>query len=160
MRGTKLKVLQFLTVVFGVALDQITKALTAKYLLPVYDFPIIRGVFHLTYAENTGAGFSILEGNRLFLIAVPIIVSVLLVYLLLSKRVTSRLFSWSIALVLSGAIGNLIDRVFNGYVVDMLNFTLINFPVFNVADIFVTVGAVLLFIYIIFFCEKAEKKDE
>ena len=160
MRGIKLKVLQFITVIFGVVLDRVTKALAVKYLVPIRDFPIIRGVFHLTYAENTGAGFSILEGNRLFLIVIPIIVAAFLVYMLLSKKVTSRLFSWSLALVLSGAVGNLIDRIFSGYVVDMFNFTLINFPIFNVADIFVTVGAVLLFIYIIFFCEKAEKKDE
>lgn len=153
--------LQFLTAILLIALDQGTKLWAVKSLERIGEIPIIEGVFNLRYVENTGAAFSILQGKTAVLTIIPIIACVVIIYVLVSKKIKSKLGTWGISLILAGAVGNLIDRVFRGAVVDMFDFELINFPVFNVADICVTVGAVLFFIYAIFFYDnKAEKKDE
>ena len=152
-------ILQLLAVTALVSLDQLSKLWAIKSLQPVGKIAIIEDVFNLRYVENTGAAFSMLQGKTLILIAVPIIASIGMIYLLCSKTVKSKIGSWGITLILAGALGNLVDRIFRGAVVDMFDFTLINFPVFNVADICVTIGAVLFFIYAIFFYEdKAGKK--
>ncbi|MBQ8003533.1 MAG: signal peptidase II [Oscillospiraceae bacterium] len=153
-------VVQFFTVVLLTALDQGTKLWAVKVLEKVGEIPLIEGVFNLRYVENTGAAFSILQGKTLLLTVIPVVACILIIYMLLSKRIHSKTGQWGLVLILSGALGNLIDRIFRGAVVDMFDFELINFPVFNVADICVTVGAVLFFVYAIFFYDKAEKKDE
>lgn len=159
MKNLKLKILQLITVISVIALDQATKLLAIKHLMPIKKLPIITGVFNLRYVENTGAAFSMLQGQRFFLVVVPMIVIIAIVYLLISDKIKSRLGSWSLAVILSGAIGNLVDRIMHGYVVDMFDFELISFPVFNVADIAVTVGAILFFIYAIFFYEEKGLKN-
>lgn len=154
-------IVQFLTAVLLTALDQITKLWAVKKLRPVGEIPLIEGVFNLRYVENTGAAFSMLQGKTFLLTVIPIIACVFMSYIIFAKKINSRLGEWGVALIFSGALGNLIDRVFRGAVVDMFDFELINFPVFNVADICVTIGALLFFIYAIFFYDdKAEKKDE
>ena len=152
-------ILQFVVVLLLVLLDQLTKLWTVDALDLYQSIPIIKDVFHITYAKNTGAAFSMLQGQTIFLIIVPIIASLVMIHVLMSKRIKSKIGSWSLVLILAGAIGNLIDRLLAGAVVDMFDFTLIDFPVFNVADICVTIGAVLFFIYAIFIY-KPEKKDE
>ncbi|MBR2180954.1 MAG: signal peptidase II, partial [Oscillospiraceae bacterium] len=102
----------------------------------------------------------IFGGSRWFLIGFTAVIMLVLLVLLIRNGKKNMLFLWAGSLILSGGIGNLIDRILRGKVVDMFDFELINFPVFNVADICVTVGAVLFFIYAIFFYDKAEKKDE
>lgn len=143
--------LQFLVFAAIVLTDQLVKLWAMNSLQTVGSMPFIPGVMNLTYVQNTGAAFSMLQGNWLFLIVIPIIVCALGVYILVSKRVKHPLLNWTFVLILSGAIGNLIDRIFRGYVVDMFEVTLFKFAIFNVADIFITVGAILLFIYILFF---------
>ena len=134
-----------------VLVDQLVKFWAVHQLKAVGSMPFIPGLMDLTYAENTGAAFSILEGNVLFLIIIPLIVCALAVYVLISRRVTHPVLRWSFVLVLGGAVGNLIDRIFRGFVVDMFEVTVFRFAIFNVADIFVTIGAVLLVLYILFF---------
>ena len=137
-----------LTLVF---LDQLTKWLTVLKLKPIHDFPIINNVFHLTYVENRGAAFGILQGKHLFFIIMTIIVMVFIV-IYYYKLPSERKYHWmrlALILVASGAIGNLIDRVRLGYVIDFLYFKLINFPVFNFADICVVVGVGILSIFIL-----------
>lgn len=152
-------VLQFIVAALIVALDQGTKLLAVKFLSPRGVLPIIDGVFNLRYVENTGAAFSMLRGQTLILVLVPVVASIAMIYILASGRIKSKIGSWGIAIILSGALGNLIDRIFRGAVVDMFDFSLINFPVFNVADIAVTVGAVLFFVFAIFiYDDKSEKK--
>ena len=130
-----------------VVLDQLTKLWAAGALVTQYggSLPVIEGVFHFTYVENRGAAFSLLQNQRWLFIVLTVAVSALIVAVLLKKRrsfaVLTRL---SLTLLLSGAVGNLIDRIALGYVRDMLDFCLINFPVFNVADCCVTIGAILL----------------
>ena len=140
-----------------VAADQITKALAVAYLKPVTTVPIIRDVLHLTYRENTGAAFSILSGFRWGFVILAVIVCAAVIYINASRKIDSKLFYASSILVVAGAIGNVIDRIATGAVVDFIDFRLIDFPVFNFADICLTVGVAMLFIYFLFFYGKEKK---
>lgn len=132
-------------------IDRITKVLAQNTLAISGDNPpIIKGILSLYYTENTGAGFSVLSGRTGFLIAFTIIVMVLIVVMLVKGTFKHMLTDWGFCLVLSGGIGNLIDRVFNdGAVVDFIKTDFIDFPIFNVADICVTIGAVLIILYFV-----------
>ena len=133
-----------------VAADILTKYLTTQNLDVGSTIPLIDGVFHLTHIRNTGAAFSILSGQRFFLILLPIaVVFALLIYVIV-KKPQNKLLLLSFSMIISGGIGNLIDRISLGYVIDFLDFRLIDFPVFNVADIWVTCGAALFVILLLF----------
>lgn len=141
-----------------VGLDQLVKLWAVRVLQPIGSIPVLDGVFSLTYLENRGAAFSMLE-NRVWLLALVGIVIVAGIFWVIRKGwVSGTLAQWSLYSIAGGAIGNLLDRIFRGYVVDLFNFQLIHFPVFNVADIFVCVGVGLFCIYTLFFSEKDEKK--
>jgi signal peptidase II len=132
------------------ALDQITKWLAEQYLKGK-PFVIWDGVFELHYAENTGAAFGILEGYRFVLIAIPLVVMAALYYFTVTGKLgRSKLLTFSVTLIISGGLGNLIDRIFREKVIDFLYFKLINFPIFNVADCFVVVGSLVLLFYFLF----------
>ena len=146
--------------VLVVFLDQITKYLTILFLKPIPTFPIIKDVIHLTYVENTGAAFGMMKNQRwLFMVVSTVAIVALLVYLF-KKKAQPKLENLAIAFIVGGGIGNMIDRVFLGYVVDMIDFRLINFAVFNVADSFVCVGAGLLMLYIILTGVKEYKEEK
>ena len=132
-------------------IDRITKVLAQNTLAISGDNPpIIKGIVSLYFTENTGAGFSMLSGRTGFLIAFTIIVMALIVVMLVKGTFKHKLTDWGFCLVLSGGIGNLIDRVFNdGAVVDFIKTDFIDFPIFNVADICVTIGAVLIILYFV-----------
>ncbi|MEG1549173.1 MAG: signal peptidase II [Ruthenibacterium sp.] len=132
-----------------VILDQITKMLATTYLAPVGVLPFIPGVMQLRYILNDGAAFSILSGNRFFLIAVTSVALLALTLYLLFKKPQSRFEHFAWVLILAGGIGNLIDRVLHGVVVDFFEVTFMNFAVFNVADCFVCVGAALLLLFFV-----------
>ena len=152
--------------VLVVFLDQLTKYLTILFLKPIPTFPIIEDVIHLTYVENTGAAFGMMKNQRWFFMIVSTVAIIALLIYLFKKKTQSKLENLSIAFIVGGGIGNMIDRVFLGYVVDMIDFRLINFAVFNVADSFVCVGAGLLMLYIVitgiqeYKMEKAKKLTE
>ncbi len=142
-----------------VALDQGVKLWSVKVLEPIEKIPLLDGIFNLRFTENTGAAFSILRGQTVFLTVIPLIAVAVMMYVLFTRRIKSKVGTWGITIILAGAVGNLIDRLFRGAVVDMFDFELINFPVFNVADVAVTVGAILFFIFAIFiYDDKSEKK--
>lgn len=134
-----------------VALDQITKWLVVVNLKPIHDIPIIEGIFHLTYVENRGAAFGILQGRHLFFIITTLIViiGVTIYYFKLPQEKKYHWMRLSLVLLVSGAIGNLIDRIRLNYVIDFLYFKLIDFPVFNIADICVVVGVSILSIFVL-----------
>lgn len=134
-----------------VAFDQIVKALAVRFLAPVTTVPIIPRVFHLTYIENTGAAFSIFAGKSIFLIVLTSALIAVLVWLLVSLPKTKAYLTMNtaFALVIGGAVGNLIDRIRLGYVVDFFDFRLIGFAIFNVADCFVVVGCALIMIQVV-----------
>lgn len=144
------KIFFAVVILLTVGLDQLVKYLSVVFLKPIDTFPIIQNVFHLTYCENTGAAFSMLSGARIFFIVITAVFIALLIWLIYSGRVQNIGAAYTMAIISAGGIGNLIDRVLNGYVVDMFDFRLINFAIFNVADIAVTCGAVaFLIIYIV-----------
>lgn len=129
-----------------IAIDQIIKyACVLKLNEPV---TLIPHFIELYYVENTGAAFGIMQGKTLFLTIVPllIIAGLIFYYIKLKDSKGDKFTKFCIILIISGAIGNLIDRVFRGYVVDMFHFTFFDFPVFNFADILVVCGAIILVI--------------
>lgn len=142
---------------FAVVLDQVTKILAVKYLMPVDTVPIIKSVLHLTYLENTGAAFGSLKNSRWVFLAVSTFAIIALVFYMFRFKPKNRVLSAGLAFIIGGGIGNMIDRIAKGYVVDFVDFRLVNFAVFNVADSFVCVGAALVIIYIFFFAEKEDK---
>lgn len=139
----------FMAVIVG--LDQWTKYLTVEHIKPIGTLPIIPDVFHLTYVENRGAAFSILQGKRIFFVLLTLAVVAVILVLLYRKAKGEPLLRVSLVMIAGGAIGNLIDRLVLGYVVDMVDLRIINYAIFNVADCFVVVGTILLAVYILFF---------
>lgn len=151
--------LQIILIASIIALDQLTKHFAYIYLrtLPSQSLPIINGVLHFTYVENRGAAFSILQNRRMFFIVITAIFIVFAVYYLIKYRNGNKLLNFSISLILAGAIGNLIDRVINGYVIDFVDFRLINFAIFNIADCADVIGCILLAYYLIFIDGKKQE---
>ncbi len=131
----------------SVVIDRVTKYLTVAYLKPVGDVPLIDGWLHLSYVENTGAAFGMLKDQRvLFLVASTIGILAMLALLVYKGKSISVLGTVSLCMIIGGGIGNQIDRIVQGYVVDMIYVKIIDFAVFNVADAFVCVGVGLLVI--------------
>ena len=131
-----------------IGLDQIIKYWALNYLQGVGSIPVINNVFNLTYVENRGAAFGMLQNNQIIFIIVAAIASCYGLYYLHTKKM-NNIGRVGILLIISGAIGNLIDRVRLGFVVDYLDFHIIWSYVFNLADCFVVVGTIFLCIYII-----------
>lgn len=139
------------TAAFVVLIDQISKLLAKRFLEPTGDFPIINGILHLTYVENTGAAFGILKDHRWIFMSVSCVaVLALIVYLTVSRNSIGMLGGVSLSMIIGGGIGNMIDRILSGFVIDFINFELINFAVFNIADSAVCIGAALLIVYVLF----------
>lgn len=143
---------------FTVILDQFTKYLTVCHIAPGQTVPFWDGVFHFTYVQNTGMAFSLLEGGRWFFLVMTLVIFVLFAVALKRKWITHPTGLWALAAIVGGAVGNLIDRVRLGYVVDMIEVEFLSFPVFNVADCFVVCGAILLVIYAFFFDNPRHKE--
>lgn len=160
-----------------VVLDQVTKALTVQHIPAFGDVAVIPNILHLTYVRNEGAAFSMLSGQRwLFIVLVAVYFAVLA--WLIGKKIIGKPFElWCLAAISGGAVGNLIDRVATGGVVDMivlkflyiplpsvtdghLKFTMTPFAVFNIADCFITCGVIALAIYILFFCKEDKSAKE
>lgn len=144
----------------AVALDQLVKWWASTSLKAVGDIPLIEGVFHLTYAENRGAAFSILQGQRVFFLVVTVLLTILMAVAIKKNWVRGRFGHCTVLLIIGGALGNCIDRLRLGYVVDLFYFKLIDFPIFNIADIFLTVGGVMLLIYFFVFDKKLQEQAE
>jgi signal peptidase II len=124
-------------------LDQLSKHLAAKNLILNRSVPIIKGIFHLTLIHNRGAAFGILKNQAPLFIFISLFAIILIYFNLKKSRNKENIvFNISLALILGGALGNLIDRLFLGYVIDFLDFRI--WPVFNVADSAITIGAILL----------------
>ncbi len=148
----------FFLIFLLILLDQITKYLAVIHLKNAPAFELIPGVFELYYLENQGAAFSILWGQKNFFIVLTVILLIIMFYLYVHMPEDKRFFIARaiFVLVIAGAIGNFIDRCIHNYVIDFFYFKLINFAVFNVADIYITVGAAL-FIFTFCFYYKEEE---
>lgn len=145
-----------------VGIDYFIKLWVVQYLKPIGTFPVIQDVLHFTYHENDGAAFSILSGHQEFLIGITSIALFGIFLYLLVRRPKSKLLVISLCLILSGGVGNLIDRITQGYVVDYVDFRLIHFAVFNFADCCAVIGTGLLIFYFLWtdvILPKRQKKD-
>lgn len=148
----------FVLVIAG--LDQLSKYLVVANIPLGGHMDFLPGLLSLTYAQNTGAAFSSLQGARWLFVAIFVVFAAALIWCTAKKVLPfTRLEQWCLAAILGGGLGNLIDRLFLGYVVDMISTDFMNFPVFNVADSFITCGAILLFVHLIFW-NKDFWKDE
>ena len=136
-----------LTIVF-LLLDIISKFIVKKYLILNQSKVIIKNFFNLTYVKNTGAAFSIFSNSTLLVIIVSLIIIMMIILYVYKNKGTKKLEKISYALILGGAIGNLIDRIIHWYVIDFLDFYIFgyNYPIFNLADVFIVVGVIILLI--------------
>lgn len=154
--NNKKRVFSLLFYIIGIAvlteLDQITKVLAESKLMGKPDFKVIGDAFVFSYLRNEGAAWGMLSGKINLFLIFTVIVVLLVTYVIINLPVTKKYVPLLITctLLVSGAAGNFIDRVRFGYVRDFIYFKLINFPVFNVADCYVTVSVVLLIILILF----------
>ena len=140
-----------LSVIALIALDQYTKYLAVLKLKDQNPFVIWEGVFELRYLENRGAAFGMLQNQQLFFIILTLLVLLFIVYVYIKTPDTRRFLPMRLTIIFitAGAVGNLIDRIMNGFVVDFFYFSLIDFPIFNVADIYVTVTFFVLAILLL-----------
>lgn len=139
-------IVSIVSTVLLIALDQFTKQMAVNALYPHGTQPFIPGFLQFRYIENTGAAFSSFTNMTGFLIVVTAIALLAVAFVLFIRRPKDRLETISLVFIFSGGVGNLIDRIAKGYVVDFLEFQFIQFPVFNVADCLVCIGFVLLII--------------
>ncbi len=145
----------------AVALDQITKALVVANIPLFGRVGVIDGLFSLTYTQNTGAAFSSFEGARWLFVVIFAVFAAAIVWEFSKKRWPFTTFDrWCIVAIFAGGLGNVIDRVRLGYVVDMIKTEFIDFPVFNVADCFITCGCIALMVSLLFFNKAFWKEDK
>ena len=133
--------------IFIILIDQFS-----KYLI-IYNHKILINndfvLFRLDFVKNYGAAFNIFSGSRIFLSLISVFFSILLIYLIFRKNTLNLFEYFSYSFILGGTIGNGIDRIINGFVIDFINLNFINFPVFNIADVSINIGFIFL-IYNIF----------
>lgn len=147
----------YMIAIVVIVLDRVVKYLVVSNLKPWETIPVIENIFHFTYVQNKGAAFSMWEEQWLILEALPLAVIAAGLVLLFRKRKSwDKLMLTAIAFICGGGLGNLIDRMSLGYVVDLFDFRI--FPVFNIADIFICTGCGLMVLDILFF-ERKHNRD-
>ena len=151
--------LYILAIILCVAADQAVKLYVTSQLALYESAPLLPGVVELFYVRNTGGGFSILTGHTWLLTVITSLLMAGIAALLVRKIFPHPLAMWTLTLVLGGGLGNLLDRVRLGYVVDMFNFQFVNYPVFNVADILVVCGTIGFAAYYLLLHDKVTKTE-
>lgn len=151
-RKIRLLSLDMLLIILLLLFDQLTKQLAVDYLKDKPAFPLIKGVLELQYLENRGAAFGMLQNQKVFILFVGIIFLAVVLFFLfrLPEEKKYNITHILIAVIIAGGIGNMIDRFRLDYVVDFISFVLIQFPIFNVADIYVVLATIGLFIMFLF----------
>ena len=148
-----------LAIVLCVAADQAVKYYVVSHLALYESAPLLPGVVELFHIQNTGGGFSILAGHTWILTALTAVLMAGIAWVLVKKKFPHPLAMWTLTAILGGGLGNLIDRVRLGYVVDMFNFQFMSYPVFNVADILVVCGTIGFAAYYLLLHDRAAKKE-
>ncbi|QEK11986.1 signal peptidase II [Crassaminicella thermophila] len=139
--------MNYLMVLLIIILDQLSKYIVQSIFSVNKSMPIIENIFHLTYVRNVGAAFGILQNQKMFFVIITLVVISGIILFTRTQTNIHKLVVYSLSLIVGGAIGNLIDRIRFGYVVDFFDFRI--WPVFNIADISIVVGAILLSYYLI-----------
>ncbi len=138
--------------ILGIVLDRLSKLYAANNFV---NNPIEGPIINFTYLENRGAAFGILQDKRIFFIIISVaIVGYLVYHFIKTYKTNPKILNIALSMIVSGAIGNFYDRLINHYVVDFIEFSFFSFPVFNIADILITVGCVLMIIYMLFIYEE------
>ncbi len=145
-------IISIISIILLVGIDQATKLYALNVIKPQGTITVIDNFYYFVYVENRGAAFGIMQNRQWLFIIITFLIFAAFGYMLYNYKIEGKLFLLAIVLVIGGGIGNLIDRIFRGYVVDFLQFSFFD-PVCNLADYFITVGAVFLIISMIF-CEK------
>ena len=141
--------------------DQVTKYLTVANIELYADVPFLPGLLQLTYVRNTGAAFSSFEGQQWLFALVFAVFTAAILYEYFKKPMPFTTFErWCITAIYAGGLGNMIDRIRLGYVVDMIETTFMEFPVFNVADCFITCGCILLMVHLFLFNKEFWKEEK
>ena len=145
-------VINCIWIILLIVLDQITKLFAIAHLKNIDSKSLIRGVFELRYLENRGAAFGMMQNIKVIFVIIALLMLMFVIFALLKLPDNKRYLPLRIIMILigAGAVGNLIDRLFRGFVVDFFYFSLIDFPIFNVADIYVSVSCILLVILVLF----------
>ena len=138
-----------LSILFVIA-DQVVKMWIVNNFSLHEGMEFIKGIVSILYVRNTGAAWGMFEGKMFFFYLITVVAVGTLLYLMFKEKGKSKLLLTAYSLILAGAVGNFIDRIRLGYVVDMFKFEFIDFPIFNVADICLTIGVIFLFYYVIF----------
>lgn len=147
------------TAVFALVADQVVKYIVATNMHLYQTIDFIDGFLDFTFIYNDGGAWGILGGNRWLLLGSTAVIMTVLIIMLIKDRLKSKLFFWAACLVISGGLGNMIDRIFrSGKVVDFIHATFIDFPIFNIADCAVVIGAGLLILYFVLDIIKDEKQ--
>ena len=140
-----------------IIIDRISKIMAAKYLVGKGTVVIIPNLLGLQYIENTGMAFSMLSGKTIFLAVVTSLALAVMAYFLFVKRIGQPFERFCFILIFAGGVGNLIDRIFQGYVIDYFEFLFMDFAIFNVADVYVCIGVGLYALYV-FYTEYFKKE--
>lgn len=147
-----------LIIVAVLVLDRIVKIAVSTNLEPGQTIPVIDHIFHITHVQNQGAAFSMLQGHPLLLVIFPaVVIGIGIVFICVRHKAYNRTFMVSLSFICGGGLGNLTDRLSQGYVTDMFDFRI--FPVFNVADIFVCIGCGLLVLYMVIYNNRNATDD-
>lgn len=147
-------------IAFGILADQLTKWLAIKYLKQVETFAIIKDVLHFTFLKNTGAAFGMLSDHRWVFMLISTVAIITLAVYLYQRRAPNMLYGITLSAIISGGIGNMIDRIYLGYVVDFIDVRLIDFAIFNIADSFVTVGSIGLIVLLLVDIVKEAREEK
>lgn len=141
------------------ALDQLFKLLVVSNFEVGQSQPLIPGILNITYIRNEGVAFGLFAGMQWLFVILTVVLLGLIIFYMFKKRPESRFFYFTVALIVGGGIGNLIDRIAYGYVVDYLSLSFFH-PICNFADYCITVGVVSLAVYLLFFADKNKKKND
>jgi len=150
--------LYILIILVTLVLDRVTKMTIVHKMTLTDSIPVIKNFFYITYWENKGAAWGILQNGRWIFIIITFLVSIILIGILIKSR--NKIMSTALSLIISGAFGNLIDRVLRGSVTDFLDFKIFgyDFPIFNVADMCVVIGTFILAYFLLFVYEEKERE--
>ena len=158
MKRFKKKIVMLICCAVLIVADQLTKLWATSSLQDVTSKDFIPGLIDFRYVENRGAAFGMLQNHRWVFIIPTVIIVLVCLYILLFKNIKNFLFNTAIVLIIAGGIGNLIDRIYFGYVIDFINFTFVDFYVFNIADCCVVVSVCLLVLYSLLDTLKGKRK--
>jgi len=151
-----MKKARYILIAAIICIDQLVKFIVRKEMFVGESIPVIDGIFHLTYVKNTGAAFNMFEGASTFLFIVPLLALIVAVWYMEKNINAHESLILALILITAGGAGNLIDRAVKGFVTDMIDFRF--FPVFNIADIAICIGAFLLIVYIFRFESEENKR--